>query len=97
MNDFETLVDTLRNTLGPSSGINDDDVDPTQLQSLMADYVSSETEWKRYAFELPTVPYTRNLVDKGNGKCNLVSIANIAVSSTSLIIEACPRLVPREE
>ena len=66
MNNFETLVDSLRNRLGPTSGINDDDVDPEELQTLMADYVSNEVEWKKYAFELSSVPYTRNLVDKGN-------------------------------
>lgn len=74
MNDFETLVKALRDRLGPCSGINDDDVDPEELQTLMKEYVSNESEWERYAFQLPSIPYTRNLVDKGNGKCNLVSL-----------------------
>ena len=59
--------------MGSYSGIDSADIDPNELQALMSNYISDEEEWKRYAFGVPTVPYTRNLVDRGNGKCNLVS------------------------
>lgn len=71
-NGFEALVSALREKLGPSSGITDEDVDPDELQSLMTAYASKESEWNKYAFRAPGKSYTRNLVDKGNGKCNLV-------------------------
>lgn len=69
---LETLVQALSDRLGPSRGINSDDVDPKELQKLMEDYISDESEWAKYYFPSPHVPYTRNLVDKGNGKSNLV-------------------------
>lgn len=75
MNNFDALVSALRDRLGPCSGINDDDVDPEELQSLMRGYMSKELEWEKYAFRVPSKLYTRNLVDKGNGKCNLVGLA----------------------
>lgn len=38
----------------------------------MTIYSSKEDEWKNYAFADPSRNYTRNLVDKGNGKSNLL-------------------------
>lgn len=69
---FQQLVEGLREALGPSSGIDSADVDPKSLQSLMEQYVSELSEWKKYALSDRTRNYTRNLVDKGNGKSNLV-------------------------
>ena len=69
---FDELVEALRQKLGPCSGIDSEDVDENELQSLMEEYISNESEWAKYKFEKPNLPYTRNLVDKGNGKCNLV-------------------------
>ncbi|KAJ4362020.1 hypothetical protein N0V83_010961 [Neocucurbitaria cava] len=69
---FQTLVQTLREKLGPCSGIDSEDVDPRELQQLMEEYNSDESEWAKYYFPSSTIPYTRNLVDKGNGKSNLV-------------------------
>ncbi|KAF2009189.1 cysteine dioxygenase type I [Aaosphaeria arxii CBS 175.79] len=71
-NSFETLVAALREKLGPCSGIGSEDVDTEELQSLMAQYTSNECEWEKYKFEKSNLPYTRNLVDKGNGKSNLL-------------------------
>lgn len=73
-NSLDQLVAALNEKLGPSSGIDSDDVDAEELQRLMEDYISNETEWSKYALESKNVPYTRNLVDKGNGKCNLVRV-----------------------
>ena len=69
---FHTLVEDLSKMLGPTSGIDSADVDPKELQSLMEEYVSNPSEWQKYALGDPSRPYTRNLVDKGNGKSNLV-------------------------
>lgn len=71
---FQTLVEALSDKLGPCSGINSDDVDEKELQQLMTDYVSDESEWEKYSMAQPGTAYTRNLVDKGNGKSNLVPI-----------------------
>jgi len=69
---FHRLVEDLSRVLGPSSGIDSDDVDHLILQQLMENYVSSENEWERYALADGSRGYTRNLVDKGNGKSNLL-------------------------
>ena len=39
---------------------------------MMQSYTSKESEWEQYAFLDPSKHYTRNLVDEGNGKSNLV-------------------------
>lgn len=70
---FHGLVTDIKDILGPSSGINSADVDDKELRSVMEEYLSSEKEWQKYALADTSRPYTRNLVDKGNGKSNLVS------------------------
>lgn len=69
---FQQLVQDLSNVLGPSSGLDSADVDPLDLQKLMEGYTSRDVEWQKYAWGDPSRTYTRNLVDKGNGKSNLV-------------------------
>jgi len=69
---FHQLIQNLSATLGPSSGLDSADVDPLDLQKLMKEYISSSSEWSRYAWSDCTRAYTRNLVDRGNGKSNLV-------------------------
>ena len=76
-NDFQALVRSLSDILGPSSGIDSADVDPDDLQELMRSYESAESEWHSYAFSDPSRNYTRNLVDEGNGKSNLVRFQSI--------------------
>ena len=72
MDQFHRLVTDLSRTLGPSSGLNSSDVDVTALQQLMEDYTSKESDWTKYALSDYSRGYTRNLVDEGNGKSNLV-------------------------
>lgn len=69
---FEKLVEDLSAALGPSSGLDSEDVDPHDIERLMDKYVSDETEWGIYAMGDPSRSYTRNLVDEGNGKSNLL-------------------------
>lgn len=72
-NQFEELVLDLKNALGPSSGLTCHDVDTKLLMEIMRKYHSAEEEWKKFALVDPKSSYTRNLVDQGNGKSNLVS------------------------
>ncbi|KAL2223083.1 cysteine dioxygenase [Thermoascus aurantiacus ATCC 26904] len=69
---FHKLVQDLSAALGPSSGLDSDDVDPLDIQRLMEKYTSNEAEWSKYALGDPSRTYTRNLVDEGNGKSNLL-------------------------
>ena len=71
---FLRLVKELSDALGPSSGLDSDEVDPGDIQRLMERYTSKEVDWARYAFSDSSRHYTRNLVDEGNGKSNLVSL-----------------------
>ncbi|KAH6715422.1 RmlC-like cupin domain-containing protein [Leptodontidium sp. MPI-SDFR-AT-0119] len=71
-NPFQTLVSDLSKALGPSSGLDSSDVDVHKLQKLMENYTSSEKDWEKYAFADLSRGYTRNLVDEGNGKSNLL-------------------------
>ncbi|KAI1111837.1 RmlC-like cupin domain-containing protein [Nemania sp. NC0429] len=72
MDAFEVLVDEIKTVLGPSSGLNSDDVEVEDLTHLMERYVSNADEWAPYALSNANMPYTRNLVDEGNGKANLL-------------------------
>ncbi len=69
---FHRLVQDLSAVLGPSSGLDSEYVDPMDLQNLMEQYVSKKPEWDSYALPDPSRTFTRNLVDRGNGKSNLV-------------------------
>ncbi|KAI0011615.1 RmlC-like cupin domain-containing protein [Xylariaceae sp. FL0662B] len=72
MNRFEQVVKDIRDVLGPSSGLTSDDVDVEDLTHIMERYVSDEKDWSTYALANANMPYTRNLVDEGNGKANLL-------------------------
>ncbi|KAK1985471.1 RmlC-like cupin domain-containing protein [Colletotrichum cereale] len=71
MNQFEELVIALREALG-TSGLTCDSVDLSSLKGLMNGYNSNAEEWKDFALADPSRAYTRNLVDEGNGKSNLL-------------------------
>lgn len=71
-NRFNDLVQALTDALGPCSGLTSDDVNVEDLSRLMRDYDSDPREWSRFAMGDATRGYTRNLVDEGNGKSNLV-------------------------
>ncbi|KIX02007.1 uncharacterized protein Z518_07946 [Rhinocladiella mackenziei CBS 650.93] len=72
--EFHRLVRALSDVLGPSSGIDSADVDENDLIRLMEEYISDENQWHQYAFADPSRNYTRNLVDEGNGKSNLLVV-----------------------
>ncbi|KAI9839043.1 MAG: capsule-associated protein CAP1 [Thelocarpon superellum] len=70
--DFHRLVEELSKTLGPSSGLTTAGVDVDHLTWCMKKYCSNPNHWERYAFADTSRGYTRNLVDRGNGKSNLL-------------------------
>ncbi|KAL9094601.1 MAG: hypothetical protein Q9165_003160 [Trypethelium subeluteriae] len=69
---FQCLLADLRDTLGPTSGIDSDEVDEGKLQELMRKYTSCEADWEQFALADSASNYTRNLVDQGNGKSNIL-------------------------
>ncbi|KAK3390369.1 RmlC-like cupin domain-containing protein [Podospora didyma] len=69
---FDDLVWALKAALGPSSGLTSDDVDINHLTRLMQEYDTNESGWSRFAMGDESRGYTRNLVDEGNGKSNLL-------------------------
>ncbi|KAL4871555.1 hypothetical protein BDV12DRAFT_163961 [Aspergillus spectabilis] len=71
-NAFEELVQDLSRALGPSSGLDSDDVDPLDIQRLMELYTSNREDWLPFALGDSNKSYTRNLIDEGNGKSNLL-------------------------
>lgn len=75
LHQFEDLVLALKEALGPSSGLDSKDVDVNFLMSIMRVYDAEEEGWVPYAMADSSRGYTRNLVDEGNGKSNLVSQA----------------------
>lgn len=72
MNPFESLVDEIKKALGPSSGIDSSDVDVKDLVVIMERYQSDEIHWGGFAHGDLSRNYTRNFVDHGNGKANLL-------------------------
>ncbi|KAF4527028.1 hypothetical protein B566_EDAN001576 [Ephemera danica] len=62
---FETLLEELRKLFSSDS------VNIEQVKDLMLAYRSDPKEWKKYA-KFDRYRYTRNLVDEGNGKYNLM-------------------------
>lgn len=85
MNDFDKLVLALKDALGPCSGLTSDDIDVEHLSRLMKDYDTDEREWSRFAMGDASRGYTRNLVDEGNGKSNLVGPDPIQSHKTTLL------------
>jgi cysteine dioxygenase len=69
---FHDLVKDLSDVLGPSSGLDSAEVNPQDLVELMEQYTSNASDWERYAWGDFSRAYTRNIVDKGNGKSNLL-------------------------
>lgn len=71
-NGFQYLIAEITRILGPTSGLTTEGVDLPALTHLMENYQSVEADWAPYAFADLSRGYTRNLVDIGNGKANLL-------------------------
>ncbi|KAI7831546.1 cysteine dioxygenase type I, partial [Gamsiella multidivaricata] len=70
---LDDLVRLLHIELG-ANGLDSDGVDVERVQKLMANYTSNKNDWAKYAL-FDKGRYTRNLVDDGNGKFNLMILA----------------------
>ncbi|XP_076632542.1 cysteine dioxygenase type 1 [Colletes latitarsis] len=71
-NSHEQKVSTLHELIDAlHEAFETDNVNIDQVQDLMASYRSNPLEWKKYA-KFDRYRYTRNLVDEGNGRFNLM-------------------------
>lgn len=104
---FDKLVQDLKDALGPSSGLTSDDVDVEHLTHLMEQYDPTDKGWRSYFFGDTRRDYTRNLVDEGNGKSNLVGRVDTEMEFPPVCIKhpstnqghgypAGARMVPRQ-
>jgi cysteine dioxygenase len=64
---FQDLIDELRRVFER------DEVDVDYVKELLASYKSNPKEWGKFAI-FDQYRYTRNLVDTGNGKYNLIAL-----------------------
>lgn len=71
-NGFNDLISAINVILGPTSGLTTEGIDLDGLMKLMKEYQSNELDWGHLAMADTTRGYTRNLVDVGNGKSNLL-------------------------
>ncbi|KAK3110933.1 hypothetical protein LTR53_014285 [Teratosphaeriaceae sp. CCFEE 6253] len=69
---FHKLVGEINSILGPCNGIDSVGIDVEELKTAMRAYAGPDVEWEKYAFGDDSRAYTRNLVDRGNGKSNLL-------------------------
>lgn len=69
---FKSLVHDLRTMLSPYSGLDAGEIDHRALQKRLDAYTSAASEWSPYAFVDVARNYTRNMVDRCEGKANLV-------------------------
>lgn len=69
---FQHLIEDIKRVLGPSSGLDSSDVDVNDLMKVLQGYKSMESEWQEFAFVDLSRNYTRNFVDHGNGKANML-------------------------
>ncbi|KAJ1556515.1 Cysteine dioxygenase, partial [Nowakowskiella sp. JEL0078] len=65
------LTQILRDEL-EYGGLESEHIDVSRIQAIMESYTSKPSEWIQYAQYDSTKPYTRNLVDDGNGHFNLM-------------------------
>jgi hypothetical protein len=97
---FDRLVQDLKDALGPSSGLTCDDVEVGYLKNIMKEYDGKGDQgWRPYFHGDASRGYTRNLVDEGNGKSNLVRSSRPGRSHGQEELTAavaCPRLEPWE-
>jgi hypothetical protein len=70
---LDDLVKFLHRELG-DNGLDGEGVDVERIRQIMENYQSNSDDWGKYA-HFDKGRYTRNLVDDGNGKFNLMILA----------------------
>ena len=77
LDSFHQLALDLNGFLALSPSMNFSDIDPNIIINRMREYKSRNSDWVRYAHKDEDLPFTRNLVDSGNGIHNLVCLIKI--------------------
>ncbi|CAO3616441.1 unnamed protein product [Cunninghamella blakesleeana] len=72
---LQELIQELHHALGPDGGLDSEHIDQNEIIRIMEKYNSNAEDWQHYAMFDRSRPYTRNLVDDGNGKFNLMILA----------------------
>jgi len=73
--DLQELIARIHYVLGSDGGLDSDHIDPNHIIGLMERYSSNADDWSQYAMFDHSRAYTRNLIDDGNGKFNLMILA----------------------
>ncbi len=74
MASFTNLIKAIGAALGPTSGLDSEEVNHNELIAFMEQYTSDEADWSPYALGDASRNYTRNLVDNTNGKSNILVV-----------------------
>ncbi|KAI8082833.1 RmlC-like cupin domain-containing protein, partial [Halteromyces radiatus] len=72
---LQHLIQEIHNVLGPDGGLDSEHIDQNEIIRLMEKYGSNREDWQKYTMFDRSRPYTRNLIDDGNGKFNLMILA----------------------
>ncbi|KAI9278529.1 RmlC-like cupin domain-containing protein [Phascolomyces articulosus] len=72
---LDQLVKNIHLALGPDGGLDSEHIDANEILKLMEEYSSNATDWSKYTIFDHSRAYTRNLIDDGNGKFNLMILA----------------------
>ncbi|KAI7882054.1 cysteine dioxygenase type I [Lichtheimia hyalospora FSU 10163] len=72
---LSTLIQKIHTVLGPDGGLDSEHIDPNEIIHLMEQYSSNSKDWSQYTIFDHSRAYTRNLIDDGNGKFNLMILA----------------------
>lgn len=81
MKTFEQLINGISEVLGPTSGLDCEEVDHQIFLKLMSDYTSDEQDWSQYALADSKRLYTRNLVADTNKKSNILVVVWVQPSA----------------
>ncbi|KAI8886135.1 cysteine dioxygenase type I, partial [Backusella circina FSU 941] len=68
------LVQSIHSVLG-DEGLDSEKIDVNQIIHLMEKYSTNAKDWSKYTLFDHSRAYTRNLIDDGNGKFNLMILA----------------------
>lgn len=88
LDSFHQLARDLNGFLTLSPSKNFSDIDPNTIINRMREYKSRNSDWVRYAHKDEDVPFTRNLVDPGNGVYNLVCLGKLLEYGRTVRIDA---------
>lgn len=93
LDSFHQLARDLNEFLALSPSKNFSDIDPNTIINRMREYKSRKSDWVRYAHKDEDLPFTRNLVDPGNGIHNLVCLVKILEHRCTVGIDADHSLI----